>query len=159
MPGCGVVTMTNPLSASIFTLTVSAPPSANACFSNVPGKGRIRTRAYSEWLSAGVGAINAEKYAMGGVSMPDCSVVVAIQVDRPRADRDIDNCIKPIVDLLVKGRVIKDDNLVSAVIACWADKSPDPRARVVVYPSGETPFINFKPSKPGSVTGHLQFRR
>lgn len=146
----------------IFTVKLPIPPSVNSLFRNVPGKGRVKTKSYSDWSARALVAIRDERYSMGltnTVIMPG-AVSLAVEIDRPRADRDLDNCLKPILDALVEGGVINDDKFVASIVACWADgRKEGCFARIVVYPAGKSPFINFKPSEPGSVTGHLEFRR
>lgn len=143
---------------SIFTVSLPIPPSVNNLFSNVPGKGRVKTKAYTDWIAKAFAAINREECSSPGVSLSG-AVCVVMEINRSHAGRDIDNCIKPIIDALVKRGVIINDTHVSSVTACWADKADPALAKVVVYPAGEAPFIHFQPSEPGSVTGHLEFKR
>ena len=142
----------------IFAVSLPIPPSVNNLFSNVPGKGRVKTKAYTDWISKAYAAINHETYSSPGISLSG-AVCVVMEINRSHVGRDIDNCIKPVIDVLVKRGVIISDTNVASVTACWAEKADPALAKVVVYPVGETPFINFKPSEPGSVTGPLEFRR
>lgn len=143
----------------VFTVTMPAPPSVNGLFANVAGRGRVKTRKYTDWQMQATVAINRDRYASGFSRVWEHPVSVVIEIDRPRIDRDIDNCAKPVLDALVAGGIIKDDTQVSALMMCWADKTKDCKARVAVYAAGHMPFMTFTPSKPGSATGHVSFKR
>lgn len=88
------------------TLTVPFPPSANSLFKNRKG-GRAKTAAYTSWLLAASGALSRShlpKY----YSVP---VEISLAVTMPdRRIRDLDNLVKPSVDLLVRHGIIEADD-------------------------------------------------
>lgn len=101
------------------TFTIPKPPSANGLFANVPGKGRIKTRSYKAWIKeAGwVLRIARVKAATGRVR-------VRLEVETPKAPKaDIDNIVKPVMDLLKTAGVIADDGHkhVAGVSADWVE--------------------------------------
>ena len=94
---------------------IPSPPSANNIYANAPGKGRVKTAAYKNWLVA-AGWAALERLPK---PMPHCSGEVYVDIDMPPG-ADIDN-LKPICDLLQTPRanrlsaglgIIKDDKSV-----------------------------------------------
>jgi len=82
------------------------PPSANAMFTNRRG-GRARTKAYDMWINdAGTQLLTQRPKRHTG------PVTVAITVGLPdKRNRDLDNLLKPLLDLLVKHQIIQDDSV------------------------------------------------
>lgn len=82
------------------------PPSTNALFRNVPGHGRVATKEYKAWLTEAGWTLNAQhppKFAG--------AVTVGIELCPPHGRAfDVDNRAKSCLDLLVKHRIIRDDN-------------------------------------------------
>lgn len=97
-------------------LTLPVPPSMNNAFINVRGVGRVKSKKYKLWQQAAGWALQAQPHA----KIPG-KVRIRIQVRRPSANSDIDNRVKPLLDLLVLHRVIDDDRNVASVYAEWAD--------------------------------------
>lgn len=93
------------------------PPSTNHLYFNVPGRGRVKTRQYSDWLyQAGL----LLKSQITGRLMG--RVDIKIQVEDKHSRRDISNTIKPLEDLLVDCGAIQDDRSkhVRSIKAEWA---------------------------------------
>jgi len=84
-------------------------------FRNVAGKGRVRSKKYVAWAKEAGWAIRAQR--AGRLSG---KVEVEIGVKRIAA-ADIDNRIKPALDLLVTMGVIDDDANIERVTAEWRD--------------------------------------
>lgn len=92
----------------MITLRLPAPPSANALFSNVPGKGRVKTAAYRSWLNvAGWDVVQQRQSPIKG------EVALDILCEKRKGRRpDLGNMDKAIEDLLVKHALIEDDRFV-----------------------------------------------
>lgn len=91
------------------TLTIPVPPSANTLWKNVAGGGRRRTGGYNSWYEEAGWTINTQK--AGKIRGP-YQISIRVPMD---ARADIDNLVKPIVDLLVKMGVTSDDKMLQAV--------------------------------------------
>lgn len=81
------------------------PPSTNGLFLNIPGRGRVRSKAYKAWASLAEWDYRASRTLSG-----DFSVVITLDRGRIRKGSDIDNRIKAILDMLVTNRVVEDDS-------------------------------------------------
>jgi Holliday junction resolvase RusA-like endonuclease len=128
-------------SPPIVQLTLPAPPSANALFRNT-ATGRVRTELYDQWLSHAGWRLRAQRPRL--VAGP---VVILIGVERTNALADIDNRIKPTLDLLVKQHVIEDDRFVIGVAAAWSP-SRDGLMRVAIIPAANI-AVRFQLADPG----------
>jgi|CXWL01.1.fsa_nt_gi Holliday junction resolvase RusA-like endonuclease len=97
-------------------IRLSMPPSVNQMYRNVPGRGRVKTKSYTAWLTeAGYTLLSQRPQKFSG------DVLVNIQIG-PRDKRaDCDNRIKAILDLLTKMRMIADDRFVVSVLCAWND--------------------------------------
>lgn len=85
-------------------ISLPVPPSVNSLYRNVPGRGRCPTGGYQRWVESA-----AKRF--WGVKVTPFSVPVKIKLTLPFGrGPDCDNCIKAVQDLLVKMRVIEDDN-------------------------------------------------
>ncbi|KKN77916.1 hypothetical protein LCGC14_0354810 [marine sediment metagenome] len=102
------------------TLFLPIPPSLNNAYVNVPGLGRVRSKAYNQWLTEAAWRLKIQR-----ATQPTCfkgEVVVDLTVERKRKGvGDIDNRIKPVLDLLTKYGIIEDDSHVQQVTARWGE--------------------------------------
>jgi Holliday junction resolvase RusA-like endonuclease len=90
--------------------SVPLPPSVNASFRNVADLGRTRTAAYNRWRD------NAG-WLVKSMKPPTFDGPFSVEIVAPQAMRlDIDNIIKPLVDLLVWIGVTPDDKHMSEVV-------------------------------------------
>lgn len=96
------------------SFTLPTPPSVNRMFRNVPGRGRVKTAHYDDFVHMGVTAIRNQK-----VQPVAGRVVVIIGVERMSDRADIDNRLKAMLDTIVKARVIEDDSLITAIAVTW----------------------------------------
>ena len=109
------------------TLHLPYPPSVNRIWRNV-GPRTLKSKVYRDWLAEGWAMVKAQapKPVLGRY----CLNVVAFRPDR--RDRDLDNIIKPISDLLTACGVIEDDHMADRINIEWSDTEPSKGAGVVV---------------------------
>lgn len=91
--------------AEPITLMLPLPPSVNGMWANVPGKGRVRTEEYSEWRR--VALLEAAPQLAGKRRIYGwfkATIHVAM-----RRGGDLDNRIKPCLDICKSVGAIKDD--------------------------------------------------
>ncbi len=95
------------------------PPSTNNLFASV-GRRRVPTAAYTTWRRHAGQQIMVQrlKRAVRQIAGP---YEVHILAGRSSMRRDIDNIIKPCVDLLVSMGVTEDDSNCVAVSARWGE--------------------------------------
>lgn len=92
----------------VLVLKLPLPPSVNALFANIPGRGRVRTKAYKRW------AIAALNFAWGSKpqgGFPHFDGAFDVQISVPLKMRgDVDGRLKPVLDFLQSPlRVIAED--------------------------------------------------
>lgn len=80
------------------------PPSTNSLFANVRGRGRIKTPRYRRWRDNAVLAICSTQPVPGRMAGP-CDVAIYL----PPFRGDIDNRVKPCLDVAVAAGIIADD--------------------------------------------------
>lgn len=87
-------------------LALPAPISTNNLFASVPGKGRVKTTAYKNWVSAALNLIALQRpRTFAG------PVQITLYVGEERAGvKDADNTLKPAIDTLKKAGIIRDDS-------------------------------------------------
>lgn len=103
----------------MITLTLPTPPSTNRLFRNVPGRGRVKTTEYTSWINTAGWSLASQ--LVGQANQIPGKVKVSILFRRTRGD--LDNLVKPVLDLLVKHGTISDDRHVEAVSARWSDQT------------------------------------
>lgn len=92
-------------------LRVPVPPSANNLFTNAEtgrSYGRHKSPDYRKWLHEAGWEV---KRQAGSLHFAKPGLRVLIEIDLPR-QRDMDNTIKPLLDLLVYTHIFADDSLV-----------------------------------------------
>lgn len=92
-------------------MMLSMPPSVNAAYANVAGKGRVKTKAYKSWTFTAGWELNASAALLAEVRRvgPPYRISLGFSVDR---SGDIDNRVKATLDLLVKHEVLDGDQYV-----------------------------------------------
>lgn len=88
-----------------FRLVLPLPPSVNACYRNVVGKGRVRTGALKNWRNDAQGHFLLAKK---GIEPVPGLYKLTIRVPQDMRG-DGDNRIKPVSDLLVDLKLTPDD--------------------------------------------------
>jgi Holliday junction resolvase RusA-like endonuclease len=116
------------------SLELPCPPSVNELFWNKPGRGRVKTRVYADWL--GHAGWRLREQRPGRIAG---RVIIVMSIERSNANADIDNRIKPILDLLVSQHVIDDDRFVVGLCIAWAPAASK-LARVMILPAGNYAF-------------------
>lgn len=109
------------------SLHVTTPPSVNGLWKNVPGRGRVKTRDYRDWI-----AVASREVRMQRPGRVPGAVAIIMTVDRKGGGSDLDNRVKAVFDLIVKQGVIEDDSKVLAFCAAWAPRSTDERTRLAI---------------------------
>lgn len=92
------------------TFTVPTPPSVNALFRNLPGRGRVKSSKYDLYIREAVAAIRRQNVP----HMPG-KIIAVIGVERPNMRSDLDNRMKGAIDAIVKAGVIDDDRFIVAI--------------------------------------------
>ena len=97
-------------------IIIPRPVSVNAMYrSDMQGGKRYKSSKYRDFISSGL-------YALGDIKGMLIDGMVYIDLLVPKYGggcQDIDNRIKPSLDLLVRGKVIKDDSQVMGISAEW----------------------------------------
>lgn len=127
----------------VASFTLPAPPSTNALFRNVKGRGRAKTKDYKDWLNHAGWSLKSQTIN----TMTD-PCVVTIGVERHSNQADIDNRIKATLDALVTYGALADDSLVTLVIGVWQPKA-NHMCRIQVYPCRPM-TLTFIPSQNGA---------
>lgn len=107
------------------SLFLPKPPSVNAAWNNVRGKGRVKTDAYKSWERDAGWGLRAQRPPR--ISGP---VTIFYTFGKMRANSDLSNYIKPIEDLLVSLDVIEDDSV--KVVTGFSVKTDQTLSGVVV---------------------------
>jgi Holliday junction resolvase RusA-like endonuclease len=85
-------------------LDLPIPPSVNNAWFNIPNGGRANTKDYNEWIE------DAGFYVRKAQIKPPQAAYYCLKLLLPYAMRgDIDNRVKPVLDLLVRHRITPDD--------------------------------------------------
>jgi len=100
------------------TFDLSFPPSVNNLFANTT-HGRVTSQQYRDWQARAGWEIVANRPGR----VPG-AVNVTLQFEEKNGRRDLDNLIKPVLDLCVKHKVIDGDHrsIVRAISASWSSK-------------------------------------
>lgn len=113
-------------------LILPLPPSVNALFANVRGKGRVRTTAYLRWANDAKASLWMQKPDGG---FPFFDEPFDVQITVPLKMRgDVDGRIKAIPDFLKKpGGIVSDDKIMRGV-SCARSEAVEPgHCHVFVY--------------------------
>ncbi len=97
-------------------VSVPVPPSVNALYRNVAGRGRVKTKEYSDWFAVAHRELRRQSWDR----VPG-KVIVCMKVSRLGPAADLDNRIKATLDLMVKTKLMDDDRHVVGLSACWSD--------------------------------------
>ena len=104
------------------TILELAPLSVNKCFQ---GR-RFMTKEYKQWTETGLWLLKGHKKHKGLVGIE----IIAEMKNYKMAD--IDNILKPFLDLLVKAEVIEDDRKIEE-LSVRKEKSTNNKIRFLIY--------------------------
>lgn len=100
----------------MFVVVLPYPPSTNTLFRNVPGRGRVKTKAYKTWQNAAGWEVRRSLISSSAVFPLPGRHSLKLELVKPdRRKRDISNAIKAVEDILVEYGVIEDDSLVHEI--------------------------------------------
>ena len=117
------MTLTRQEARAALTFDLPMPPSVNAMFSNVAGRGRVKTKVYRAWIAEAGWMLVAQRNQQGPHRRIDDAVRVEVDAYRPASRRrDLDNILKALLDLLTHTQTIKDDSQVVEINARWVDQ-------------------------------------
>lgn len=109
--------------------TITRPPSTNNLFSNVPGKGRVKTAKYKAWITAAGWEMKAEH---SGILVPRFEGPCAVAIEGVKRI-DVDNSCKPVLDLLQAMNVLANDKLVEELRVCRSGACGEGKVRVSIW--------------------------
>jgi crossover junction endodeoxyribonuclease RusA len=99
------------------------PPSVNRLYANKPGIGRVKTSDYRKWIGEAGWMLIAQRNLGGRFRRFKGDVAVQVQAYRPaNRQRDLDNLLKAICDLLQSTSTISNDNCIVDIHAQWVDE-------------------------------------
>jgi Holliday junction resolvase RusA-like endonuclease len=88
---------------AVVAFSIPVPPSVNNLFVNVPKVGRVKSKAYREWITAAGWMLRTQR--PGSINGP-FAVTIRLPV---KVRSDLDNLAKPILDLMVAHKITSDD--------------------------------------------------
>ena len=124
------------------------PPSTNALFRNVKGRGRVKTAEYYDYTTLAITSIKMQR-----VKPVPGRVVLIVGVERARMTADISNRLKALEDVIVRAGIIEDDRLVTAIAICWLPPA-NGLAWVQVLPAQRL-SLEFHPSTDAATGGWI----
>ncbi len=117
----------------MITLSLPMPPPLSALYTNVAGRGRVKTERYKIWLRAAGNEVLATplgqrppikgKFSLTGMAgRPDKRL------------RDLDNLLKATCDLLQSHGLVENDCLAESITVSWSPTVEKRRIVVFVWP-------------------------
>ena len=86
-------------------ITLPVPPSVNTMFRNVPKIGRVKTRAYRQWLKE-----EDQHFLMQKRRIVAIAGEYEVSIKLPKTTRgDVDNRTKAVLDFLASREITEDD--------------------------------------------------
>lgn len=113
------------------------PPSVNSLYRNVPGRGRVKTDKYKDWLIKAGLIVSSQLKTNDRIEGPYGLRMRAYRPDKRR--RDLSNLLKATEDLLVALGVVEDDSLCQSIEAEWAREQSAEGIKVWLISTKERP--------------------
>ena len=107
-----------PEAPTIVIIMSAWPPSTNKLWSQPPGRKRVRSKEYNQWLLHTGWEVRRQ---MAGIAPIDCRFNVRIEV--PISRRDTGNWEKPIMDLCEQVGVVTNDGNANEVLIVPGDRA------------------------------------
>lgn len=120
---------TQKTTVKITSATLPFPPSTNRYWRNFRGHMVVSKEARE--YKAVVAGIFLQQSMDGGLNDSD-EIVIDLVVYRPEKRRDLDNCVKILLDSM-QGFVYKDDKQIVEIHAYREDDKHNPRVEVAIY--------------------------
>jgi Holliday junction resolvase RusA-like endonuclease len=119
------------------------PPPLSACFKNVRGVGRVKSKRYRSWCSEAGWTIKQQQTMLGLARVKYTTIAVLLH---PIDGSDIDNRFKPVLDLLKQMGEIEDDSYphVLAVFGAWRIEVDKSTAQVILMENAALVFPGFE---------------
>lgn len=128
------------------SFTLPTPPSVNELYKNLPGRGRVKSGVYDDFIRRGIASIRSQ-----AVTALPGYVIAIFGVERMSASADIDNRLKSMLDTIVKAGVIEDDRFVTSICVSWLPRA-NGLAHVRLLPVQHLD-LSFHPSPDGASGG------
>jgi len=103
----------------------------------VPGRGRVKTDKYKDWLIKAGLIVNSQLKTNDRIEGPYGLRLRAYRPDKRR--RDLSNLLKATEDLLVALGVVEDDSLCQSIEAEWAGEKTAEGIKVWLISTKERP--------------------
>ncbi len=116
-----------------FHINMPLPPSVNALYRNVAGRGRVKTGAYKRWRDVAASYAWKQK-PVGGFPRFDREFEIIILVPA-KMQGDVDNRAKATLDVLKEWLIISDDRHAVAVTVRRSAGVEPGECRVTVRPA------------------------
>lgn len=105
------------------TVDIPMPPSVNHMYANVKNYGRVKTKEYKNWINEAQWMLVAQRNKGGKHTCLKGDVEVILRAYRPaNKRRDLDNILKPVMDLLTSTKTIEDDRQIVSIDAKWVNE-------------------------------------
>jgi crossover junction endodeoxyribonuclease RusA len=128
-------------------LNLEYPPSVNQLWRAVPGRGVIKSKVYRIWLEKNLWIIRGQtsNKILG-------KFTIEFEATRPdKRRRDIDNLIKPLMDVIVQAGLVEDDSLCEMLSIKWTENGTGISATILPLSGTQEEILPVKAKHPAKV--------